>query len=310
MKEELVYVEKLAYVMVTHWDKHWDNIPGNTTCYTKREIRFNLQSHQLKENAPTLFIKVEEKTYEMEKAWFGYVSNFKPDVDKQGREKISFNVEIKKELDLKEALNIIEDIDAILQPKSNPKPGWYLVSQTRFQKPQIKSSIIIPEEFALYPPFFYNLIKTKDHLEFEDLVFQLLKLIGINDICKIDRRKQKGKSDGIFVLGNLVVMYDCTLQDDYERDKLSQIDNFCNQLANNANLNLGKLTLNIQGKNKQVWIVTRGETRIIDKRKFNNNNILIIKEISIYKLIEIYIKRIKENLFEDELEKILENLGN
>jgi hypothetical protein len=150
--------EKPVYVMITDWDKHWDNI--ESTSYTERLIKF--ESHQLKENAPTLFIKVEEKTHKIIEAWLGYVRNFRKE-----KKKIRFDVQIEEKVDLNEALNIIKGIDAIPQPKSNPKPGWYLASQ-------IKSSE--PEEVALYPPFFYNLIKTKDPSEFEDLVFQLLKL--------------------------------------------------------------------------------------------------------------------------------------
>ena len=313
MKEKLVDVKELVYVMVTHWNNHWDNIPGNTTYYTKREIRFNLQSHQLVENAPTLFIKVKkvkEETYEMEKAWFGYVRNFNTVTN---RDRISFNVQIENTLDLKEALNIIEGIDAIPQPKSKPKPGWYLVSQTKFQKPQIKSSIIIPEEFALYTPFFYNLIKTKDHLEFEDLVFQLLKLIGINNICKIDKKEQAGREDGFFVFGDLVVIYDCTLNPNFRIDKEEQIKNYCWRLEKEEGglscKSKGKL-FNIRNKRKQVWIITRNKTQKINEYSYESGKIILIKEISIYDLIEIYIKRIKENLFEDELERILENLGN
>ena len=316
MKEELLDVEELVYVMVTHWNNHWDNIPGNTTYYTKREIRFNLQSHQLVENAPTLFIKVKkvkEETYEMEKAWFGYVSNFAPVVNNKGRKIISFNVEIKKELDLKEALNIIEDIDTIPQTKSNPKPGWYLVSQIRFQKPQIKSSIIIPEEFALYSPFFNNLIKTKDHFEFEDLVFQLLKLIGINNICKIDRKRQAGMADGFFVFKNLAVIYDCTLKTDLT-DKEEQINNYCRllddvlELSCKSSKSKGK-PFNIKNKKKQVWIITRNKTQKIKEYPGDNDKSILVKEISINDLIEIYIKRMKENFLEDELERILESLG-
>jgi hypothetical protein len=136
--------EKPVYVMITDWDNHWNNIPS--TSYTKSLIKFDLQSHQLVENAPTLFIKVEAETHKIIGSWFGYVSNFKRGVDNKGREIISFNVQIKEEVDLNEALNIIKGIE--------PKPGWYLASQ-------IKSSIIVLEEVALYPPFFYNLIKTK-----------------------------------------------------------------------------------------------------------------------------------------------------
>jgi len=309
MKEKLVDVKELVYVMVTHWDKHWDNIPGNTTYYpkTKRLIKFNLQSHQLVENAPTLFIKVKkvkEKTYEMEKAWFGYVRNFDPVTN---RDRISFNVQTVDPLDLKEALNIIEGIDAIPQPKSKPKPGWYLVSQTKFQKPQIKSSIIIPEEFD---SFFYNLIETKDHFEFENLVFQLLKLIGINNICKIDKKEQAGREDGFFVFGDLAVIYDCTLKTNFNKEE--QINNYCRRLDDEEKLSCKSKgrPFNIKNKRKQVWIITRNKTQKIKDYSCQNDKIILVKEISIYDLIEIYIKRIKENFFEDELEKILENLGN
>jgi hypothetical protein len=203
--------EKPVYVMITDWDDHWDNIQSESesksTYYTERLIEFNLQSHQLVENAPTLFIKVEEKTHKIIGAWFGYVGKFRKE-----KKKIYFDVQIEEEVDLKEDINIIESIDDIPQPKSKPKPGWYLASQ-------IKSSIIIPEEVALYPPFFYNLIKTKDSPEFEDLVFQLLKLIGINNICKIDRKRQAGREDGFFVFENLAVIYDCTLKTDWKDKK-------------------------------------------------------------------------------------------
>jgi len=65
--------EKPVYVMITHWDKHWDKI--ESTSYTERLIEFDLQSHKLVENAPTLFIKVEAKTHKIIGAWFGYVRN-------------------------------------------------------------------------------------------------------------------------------------------------------------------------------------------------------------------------------------------
>jgi hypothetical protein len=286
--------EKPVYVMITDWDNHWNNIPS--TSYTKSLIKFDLQSHQLVENAPTLFIKVEAETHKIIGAWFGYVSNFKPGVDNKGREIISFNFQIKEEVNLNEALNIIKGIE--------PKPGWYLASQ-------IKSSIIVPEESALYPPFFYNLIKTKNHSEFEDLVFQLLKLIGINNICKIDRKRQAGREDGFFVFKNLTVIYDCTLKTNFNKDKKYQINNYRRLLDDEGELPCESKdkSFNIRTKKKQVWIITRNKTQKIDEYLGNNNENILIKEISIYDIIEIYIKRIKENLFEDELERILENLG-
>jgi hypothetical protein len=305
MKEEPVYV------MVTDWNDHWDNIEENTY-YTKKLIKFDLQSHQLVENAPTLFIKVKEETYEMEGAWFGYVTNFDDtDVDNKGRKIISFDVQIEIVLNLNEALEVIKDIDAIPEPKLNPTPGWYLVSQTKFQKPQIKSSII-PEEFAFYPPFFNNLIKTKDHFEFEDLVFRLFKLIGINNICKIDKRGQAGKEDGFFVFGDLAVIYDCTLKTNFRIDKEEQINNYCRRLDDEEKLSCKSKgrSFNIKNKRKQVWIITRNKTQKIKDYPCQNGKCILVKEISIYDLIEIYTKRIKENFFEDKLERILENLGN
>jgi len=294
--------EDPVYVMITHFDSHWKN---GRTSYTTKLIKFDLQSHQLVENAPTLFIKVKEGTYEIIGAWFGYVSNFEQGVDNKGREIISFGVRIDRELDLEEALKIIKNIDDISRTE-----GWYLASRTKFQKPQIKSSIIIPEEFALYPPFFYNLIKTKDHFEFEDLIFQLLKLIGINNICKIDKKEQAGREDGFFVFGDLAVIYDCTLKTNFNKEE--QINNYCRRLDDEEKLSCKSKgrSFNIKNKRKQVWIITRNKTQKIKDYPCQNGEIILVKEISIYDLIEIYIKRIKENFFEDELEKILENLGN
>jgi hypothetical protein len=289
--------EKPVYVMITHWDKHWDNKELKSTSYTKSLIKFNLQSHQLVENAPTLFIKVEAETHKIIGAWFGYVSNFRKE-----KNKISFDFQTEEEVDLNEVYNIIKGIDTIPQPKSNPEPGWYLASQ-------IKSSIIVPEEVGLYPPFFYNLIKTKDPSEFEDLVFQLLKLIGINNICKIER--QAGRADGFFVFRNLAVIYDCTLNTDL-KVKEAQIDNYCGQLDREDKLSCESKDkpFNIRTKKKkQVWIITRNKTQKIKEYPGDNDESILVKEISINDLIEIYIKRIKENLFEDELERILENLG-
>ena len=294
MKKEFVYV------MVTDWNDHWDNIEENTY-YTKKLIKFDLQSHKLVENAPTLFIKVEKGTYKIIGAWFGRVRNFDPVTN---RDRISFNVQIKGKLDLNKVLNIIKGIDAIPQPKSNPKPGWYLASQ-------IKSSTIVPEKFALYPPFFYNLTKTEKPSEFEDLVFQLLKLIGINNICKIDKKEQAGREDGFFVFGDLAVIYDCTLKTNLT-DKKEQINNYCRRLDDVVELPCKSKdkSFNIRTKKKQVWIIARNKTQKIKDYPCQNGKSILVKEISIYDLIEIYIKRIKENFFEDELEKILENLGN
>jgi len=49
----------------------------------------------------------------------------------------------------------------------------------------------------------------------------------------IDMFKQKGRPDGFFVFGkHLAVIYDCTLEKDFEKEKNQQIDNYVNQLKN------------------------------------------------------------------------------
>jgi hypothetical protein len=140
----------------------------------------------------------------------------------------------------------------------------------------------------------------------------LLKLIGINNICKIDKKEQAGREDGFFVFGDLAVIYDCTLNPNFRIDKEEQIKNYCRRLEDEEELSCKSKgrPFKIKNKRKQVWIITRNKTQEIKNYPGDNGKIILVKEISIYDLIEIYIKRIKENLFEDELEKILENLGN
>ncbi len=45
--------------------------------------------------------------------------------------------------------------------------------------------------------------------------------------------KQKGRPDGFFVFGkHLAVIYDCTLEKDFKKEKSQQILNYVNQLKN------------------------------------------------------------------------------
>jgi len=94
-------------------------------------------------------------------------------------------------------------------------------------------------------------------------------------------------------------------------DKEEQINNYCRLLDDVVELSCKSKdkSFNIRTKKKQVWIITRNKTQKIRDYPGDNDERILVKEISINDLIEIYIKRIKENLFEDELERILENLG-
>jgi hypothetical protein len=117
--------------------------------------------------------------------------------------------------------------------------------------------------------------------------------------------------DGFFVFENLAVIYDCTLKTDL-KVKEEQINNYCRRLdkENKLYCESKDKPFNIEYKKKQVWIITRNKTQKIKDYPRNNGESILVKEISINDLIEIYIKRIKENLFEDKLERILEDLGN
>jgi hypothetical protein len=271
---------KYVYVMVTIWKKHWDNIPNGETYYPNKRIHFLLDSNTCMENAPTLFIKVSKT--EEPKAWIGHVSNIRRD-EKKGS--IHFKV------------NIERSIDPIDIPWYYHffTPGWYLIEG-------YKQKVI--EGSELYPPFFSSLLNTQDHKEFEDLVFLLLKLIGIHELHKFERENQRGRADGFFVFNKLAVIYDCTLDTNFEESKAQQIENYCLQLKNNTRLSFKDReipsNITIQDKEKQVWIITRGSSRII--KRIDN---IIVREVSVQDLINIYATRMKGNVSGDELEKML-----
>ena len=54
-------------------------------------------------------------------------------------------------------------------------------------------------------------------------------------------------------------------------------------------------TLQISGKNKQVWIITKGESK--ELRGFDN---IKIKEVSVYDLLSTLSKRVKDPTYDEE----------
>jgi hypothetical protein len=75
-----------------------------------------------------------------------------------------------------------------------------LVDAKLNQLPVNKSSTKLLKDKITY--FLDRIESVSDPYEFEDLVFTLLRLIGINKIYKYDRGNAAGKADGVFVLGN------------------------------------------------------------------------------------------------------------
>jgi hypothetical protein len=135
-------------------------------------------------------------------------------------------------------------------------------------------------------------------------VFVILRLLGIHTLYQYDRATQAGKADGFFIVGNLAVMYDCTLRSDFMNFKQEQIDNYVNKLNNRSQLTIetrradggvGSKTLQVSGKNKQVWIITRGQTR-----ELQDIDGVKVKEIAVRELIGIANKRLRAFTYEQE----------
>ncbi|AFZ09337.1 Cold-shock protein DNA-binding protein [Oscillatoria nigro-viridis PCC 7112] len=150
---------------------------------------------------------------------------------------------------------------------------------------------------------FKRIVHTTSSSEFEDLTFLLLKNLGIHYLYQYDKRNQAGRADGFFIIGNLAVMYDCTLRDGFEEYKKDQIENYINkleqaQLTFNIRASDGvqkKKTLRIDGKSKQVWIITLGQTREISD--YGN---IKVKEVSINHLIWLLQERLNRDVIEED----------
>jgi hypothetical protein len=268
--------------MVTNWNNHWDNLKDNSTYFTNGMLKGNMKKSNLKDNTTTIFIKRNKDTRKFEKTWIGRVNNFREGYDRKNRNCIYFTVEID---------NIIQCPEEYM----GRSEGWYLETEG------LNRDISIENKFD--PQFFKELMATNNWQIFEEYTYYLIKCLGIHTSCRFGFKEQKGKADGFFKFGNLAVLYDCTLDSNYENSKDIQIKNFCNQLKEST-IDYNHKKINIINCNKNVWIITRNrESKLI--MLFDEIN---IKEISIEKIIEVYRKRIIENLDDRELEQELRKL--
>jgi len=270
---------KYRYIMVTHWVNHWDKIPHNQTYYpfhlVESGISFLKGTWKGEQPVPTIFIKLNENTQVPEKAWEGYTFDFKID---SKRKRIYFRVKIEKEVQVPFKYR-------------NLREGWYI---KEFEE-------VVSDSAMLFPPFFYLMRKTNDWREFEEYVYYLFKLLGIHNIYKYE--KQRGAPDGFFKFGNLVVVYDATLERDFEESKRDQINNYCN-LLKSGRIQYQTITVDVSNCRKQVWVITRG----LSSRIIREQDEVTVKEVPIDELIKIYQKRIEDNLKEVELEDELKNI--
>ncbi len=186
-------------------------------------------------------------------------------------------------------------------------------------KPYRVKSIIFPAQTYLPEPIttsslkesFTNLLQgietIKHHAEFEDLVFLLFRMIGIHKLYQYSRHNAAGRADGIFILGNLAVIYDCTLMSDCNEFKADQLKNYISQISkesftiNKKNRHTGVVEHIIQiPQHRQVWIVTNETITQRKSRTLKNVNSIWIKEVSIQTLIKLFLKRLNSPTFEEE----------
>lgn len=258
--------------MVTHWANHWDNLPDNETYFTKGMLKRGMTIDKITENTPTIFIKKNEQTKKPEKAWEGNVYRFKVE-----KNRIRFRVKINREIPIPS--------EYVEYPE-----GWYVEGVVEE----------LSDEAISYPPFFYILNTTSDYNEFEKYAYSLLKLLGIHQIFRYE--KQRGQPDGFFKFGNLAVIYDTTLKGGFQEAKETQIKNFAGMLKTGS-LKYADRTIDISNCNKQVWIITRGTPRTLEKI-----NGITVKEVPISQIIKVYTERLRKIMDETELENRLGNL--
>ena len=273
----------MRYIMVTDFKGHWDNIPNNSTQYTTDMFKGDMNKDKLASNTETIFIKVESRSNPtIEKCWKGYVYDFTEKNNKKGQKVVSFRVKIQEQIDCPEKY-------------SKYDIGWW----------SDEKELNLEGGNSILDPRFFSIIDfTENWAEFEKYSYYLLKCIGLHALYKFPLREQKGKADGFFIFGKLVVMFDMTLERGFEKSKEIQIENFCSQLKKSY-IQYGNQKFTITNHAKQVWIITRGaNSRLIKKE-----DEILIKEVPVTKIEALYRKRLIDDIDEEGFERCLRDLG-
>jgi len=272
----------MIYIMVTNWENHWDNLRDNSTYFTVGMLKGNMNESKFKDNTKTIFIKRNKETRSMENTWIGKVSKINEETRRDGKKCIYF-------------IAVIENKIPCPNKYSNYSEGWYVDEEETDEG--------IPKECIFDPSFFSELKITADWRKFEEYTYYLIRCLGIHSSHRFGFKKQKGKADGFFKFRNFAVLYDCTLDSRYEESKKTQIENFCDQMKKGI-IEYNRKRINISNCNKNVWIITR--TR--NTRLIKEIDEIDVKEVSIGKIIELYRKRIKEDIDENVFEKELRSV--
>lgn len=265
----------MKYVMVTHWDDHWDGIGGEAT-YSFNMLRGHMTRDRLKEHTPTIFIKLNKNNRVPERAWKGETHSFNL------TNRIGFK------------FDLIEEVE-VPPEYANLKEGWHVFEDG--------APVISDFESKLSPPFFKKMLDSgwQDPYEFEEDCFLLLKLLGIHEIHRFT--EQKGQSDGFFKIRSLAVVYDATLERDFEKVKKDQINNYCGQLRRGVLEYEGGVDEVPRDFDKQVWLTTKGRPQVI--KRIDD---ITVKEVPVSSIIKVYLERIQNALTEVDLAKRLADM--
>ncbi|MBX7181883.1 MAG: hypothetical protein K1X82_07210 [Bacteroidia bacterium] len=275
----------IEYIMVSNWNGHWDKLPAkykNSSLFTESIIPKELQAFP--KEASTLFIKRSNDGSKFEKSWIGKTGNFRKDLFND-QPAIRFDI-----LELKETQCPNEFL--------NTPTGWHLANP----KPEIQSTNPPKTTNPLLPSFIEEM-ETCDPFTFELRCFQLLRLVGIHDIHKFPQDDNRGKADGFFRFHSLSVIYDATLEQNFQKKKETQIENYIAQLKKEK-IEFRTIAYTIKDSQKQVWIITRGKN--VQHIKIEDH--IRVKEIPYTKLVQLVVKRLETEIGLDELWDDLKDL--
>lgn len=262
----------MKYIMVTNWNRHWDNIPKNKTRYSIEMLRGGMTVDHLQNHTETVFIKRNKATRKCERTWIGTVNK----IDRQSQA-IYFDVIIQKEIPCPSKYQ-------------NHTEGWYAEETSR-----------TVEQFD--PLFFKELVTSDSWEDFEDNTYNLLRCLGIHDLYRYERTDQSGKADGFFRFQNFAVIYDSTMKQNFEGYKEAQINNYCQQLKKGY-ISKENIELDVRNCKKRVWIIIPDGLQ----RTIKQIDDVKVKAVPIEALIELYRRRLKNNMNGDDLERELINL--
>ncbi len=94
----------MRYIMVTHWDGHWDSLDDNKSYYSVKMLQKGMTLDKIIENTPTVFVKLGKDGKSFKKAWTGLVFNIR-----KFRDNIYFNVKLERETGVPEKYKMLAE---------------------------------------------------------------------------------------------------------------------------------------------------------------------------------------------------------